>query len=143
MNPPDCALPLIDAVWKECRDAEARYAENAETKYGNPPRELHIMQATDARWDRGWCKEPYVHAWRYSGGAFEETEPEEISRGDEKPDGMYWRIGLIQFVIDEANRRSIYHYTLGPRYGRGFKATFEDFSEFKMIPDRDRGVWIS
>ncbi|MCH7227434.1 hypothetical protein [Haloferula sp. A504] len=144
MNLPDCVVPLIDAVWKECRAAEVRYESSGETKkYGIPPKELWIMQATDADWKRAKCKEPYSGFWQFSGSEVEEAAPFEITWRDEKPNGMYWRIGLIQFVLDVQNQRSVYHYTLGPRYGRGYKVTFDDFEQFRMRPDRDRMLWVS
>lgn len=101
------------------------------------------MQTSDADWERGWCKGPPIHSWRYAGEAIEETELPELVWRDEKPDGMYWRIGLIQFIIDERRGRCIYHYTLGPRYGRGYKAIFDDFSQLLMAPRQDRMLWIS
>jgi hypothetical protein len=143
MNPPSCVVPLIEAVWKECRDAETRYAERGETQFGNPPKELQILQASDANWDRGWCMESYVQAWSYNGHEIHETVSDATSLRDQKPDGMYWRIGMIQFVIDEIHGRSLYSYTLGPRYARGYKADFEHIDQFSMIPDPDRILWIS
>ncbi len=143
MNPPDSVIPLIDAVWKECRDAEAHYAASSQTKFGNPPKELRVFQAEDAHWDRGWVKEPYSRIWRYDGEVIEEIGEHAMPWLDEERDGMYWRIGMIQFAIDETNHRCIYTYTLGPRYGRGYKASSIDFDQFEMAPDEDRMLWIS
>jgi hypothetical protein len=56
---------------------------------------------------------------------------------------MYWPVGQIAFCIDADHKRAVFLYVLGPRYGRGYKTTFEDLETLVFLPDRSRMVWMS
>ena len=113
-------------------------------EFGVPPRELRIYQAAEADWQHGFCKQPFIAGWRFAGGPdVEPIAPDDLPDYSIKPSGMYWPIGQIDFIIDTQQKRALYTYVLGPRYGRGFKVTFEDVSTLAFVSEKGRLIWMS
>src|SRR5205807_3180451 len=106
--------------WEECDPKQATAGPHYRPEFGMPPRELRIYQAKEADWEHGFCKPPFVAAWRYVGGpGVESIAPDDQPDYSAKPSGMYWPIGQIDFIIDTQHTRALYTYCLGPRYSRG------------------------
>ena len=110
---PPYVKKFAEEVWQTCRKADG------DSRYGKPPQILVLREACGANWERHYALAPYSKCWSFDGISFEIISPPEINWSEEEPNGMYWRLGLIDFHIDEVEKRSIYMFTLGPRYARG------------------------
>jgi hypothetical protein len=144
MTLPPPVEPLLKAVWEECDPKRVAAGRYHRPEFGVPPPELRIYQAAQADWERAMVRPPYVSAWRFVGGAdVEIISPDDLPDYSVMPTGMYWPVGQIAFSIDFQHKRAIFTYVLGPRYGRGYKVTFEDLETLAFAPDRSRMVWMS
>jgi hypothetical protein len=144
MSLPRPVEPLLKAVWEACDPKRAAAGRYYRPEFGVPPRELRIYQASHADWERGHCVRPFVAGWRFTGGPdIEDIASDDFPDYSVKPPGMYWPVGQIDFIIDVAEKRALFTYVLGPRYGRGYKVTFEDLETLVFLPEMSKIVWRS
>lgn len=144
MSLPRPAEPLVKAVWELCDPERVAMGRYYRPEFGVPPRELRIYQASHADWERGHCKPPFVAAWRFTGGPnVEDIESDDLPDFSVIPSGMYWRVGQIVFLIDMEHKRAVFTFVLGPRYGRGYKITFENPETLALLPEASKIVWAS
>lgn len=144
MTLPRPVEPLLKAVREECDTARATACRYYRPEFGLPPTELRVYQAAQADWEHAMIRPPYISAWRsFSGVDVESIASDDLPDYSVFPTGMYWPVGQISFSIDAEHKRAVFTYVLGPRYGRGYKTTFEDLATLAFEPDRSRMVWMS
>jgi hypothetical protein len=144
MTLPRPVEPLLKAVREECDPERVTSGRYYRPEFGLPPTELRIYQAAQADWERAIIRPPYVFGWRcVSGVNTESIAPDDLPDYSVLPSGMYWPVGQIAFCIDSEHKRAVFTYVLGPRYGRGYKATFEDSATLAFVPERSKTVWVS
>jgi hypothetical protein len=132
---------LLQTVWEECDPVKATSGPYYKPDFGLPPKKLHVCEARDLNWERGYCLPPYVRAWEFDGTALVEISVEGLPDVKNKH-GMYWEIGRIEFAIDAEKKQAVYGYWLGPRYGRGFKKSFDSVSALSFST-KESLVWVS
>jgi len=144
MDVPKHVASLVAIVWDICDPEKAVQSKYYNPSMGLPPKELRIYQASSADWDKAQCSRTYIDSWKFDGAIITKTD-EVIGSlaNDLKQNGMYWNIGTIMFWIDIQSKRAVYSYTLGPRYGRGFKCIFEDVDTLRLNCENKCAVWIS
>jgi hypothetical protein len=142
MNPPTGVEELVRIVWDECDPVKVTAAPRYNTDLGLPPKKLHVCESRDVNWDRGYCLTPYTRAWSFDGNSLIEISVDGLPDVTKK-NGMYWEIGRIEFAIDTEKKRAVYGYWLGPRYGRGFKKSFDSLDTLSLSVGRESLVWIS
>jgi hypothetical protein len=144
MSLPRPVEPLLKAVWDLCDPKQATAGRHYRPEFGVPPRELRIYQASHADWERGFCKRPFVAGWRFTGGLdVENIASDDLPNYSVKPSGMYWPVGEIDFIIDMAQKKALFTFVLGPRYGRGYMVTFESSETLALLPENGRILWVS
>jgi len=139
---PHYAQSLLEAVLDECditKKAESRYVDVT----SKPPKEFRIFQSENPDWAHGYCREPYIRAWHYRQSQLSEVDPGTLSLSNGQAQGMYYQIAQIFFSVDENAKRALYTYTLGPKYARGFRVSFDNIDSFQMMPKNDRLLWLS
>lgn len=141
---PNPAKKLLEEVIGLCNEEKVKGSPYYKVEtHGIPPKELRVFECPSADWERGQCDLPATKAWKWKEGRIEDITPSEWPDWKDRPNGMYWDIGAIQFWIDEEERRAVYTFTLGPRYGRGFRTEFSDSNAIEFKTSRDQLVWMS
>ena len=115
-------------------------------RYGNPPTELKVVEATSADLDRGFPRESHNRVWLRDKNGIVECKPADLSRlkkKGRKTSGMYWQVGTINFHVNFKKKIAVYSYVLGPRYGRGYKQPYEELDDLILTIDGKHMVWLS
>ena len=141
MSLPRYASEFVQKVWEECRANEASYSKEDLARYGRPPKELRIFEATSAESD--FPREPHSRAWRLDESGIEECKPTDLAQKNGQSNGMYWQIATATFHVNLKKMVAIYSYVLGPRYARGFEKPFDDLDSLVLTTDGEHMVWLS
>ena len=142
MNLPAPALELLRTVWEECDPVKATSGPYYKADFGLPPKKLIVCEGCELNWERSYSLAPYKHAWSFDGSVVTEIGVEDLPDVAKK-NGMYWEVGRIEFAIDPEKKQAVYGYWLGPRYGRGFRRTFDTLAALSFPTDREFLVWVS
>jgi hypothetical protein len=143
MSIPEYAVPFINEVWRFCDPVTATSQRYYRPEFGLPPKTLHIYETADADWERARCKRQALRSWLFDGSIFSELSPVAYPDYSQVPKGMYWHTGLVEWCVDEEQRRAVYAYVLGPRYARGYKKTFAPGEAIRLEKDGRLTVWVS
>lgn len=143
MSVPEFAMPLVTEVWRVCDPVTAVSGRYYKPEFGLPPKTLQIYESTDADWERAHCKRQALRGWLFDGTIFSELSPVAYPDYSHFPKGMYWHTGLVEFCVDEKQRRAVYAFVLGPKYARGYKRTFAPGEAICLETDGRFTAWVS
>lgn len=82
-----------------------------------------------------------IKVWKMNEEKIEEADLNTKAVND-KYSGRYFKVAEFSFYIDLENKKGIFNFLLGPRYGRGYSFDIE-MSNNKYILKNPKILWVS